>query len=328
MLDAERRPELRGRRGRRASTAPSAGGRCRSTAGAGSRDGSTRSAGTVSVARFDGEATEPAESTRASARGPRPGGTPGPVLLGAERREPGGPAESHLDGKLEAPSVAGPATGRWASSCGPGRPRLRAAASTARCAAVTGRRWSGDVHDWRCAPEQYAAMHFHADAVDDLGWEPTFELELPGELETGVYAVVLSAAGNEDLVPFVVRADGAARDGRAAAELHLSRLLLRARRARGRGLDRARGPLGRAQPAERAVRPPRGRGRRLRGEPAEAAHPAAPRLSLRAARRPPRARPGPAAARLPRAARDRVRGAHRPRPARRGRRRRSPAGGR
>ena len=162
-----------------------------------------RGAGTVSVARFDGEATEPADFGRANARGSGLAATPGPVLLGAERRKPGGSAESHLDGKLEAPSVA---AGDRALSfeLGPRRPDALLVNGPRR--AVTGRRWSGDVHDWRSAPDQYAAMHFHADGVDDLGWEPIFAVELPGELETGVYAVVLSAAGNEDVVPFVVRA--------------------------------------------------------------------------------------------------------------------------
>ena len=71
--------------------------------------------------------------------------------------------------------------------------------------AVTGRRWSGDVHDWRSAAEGYEAMHFHSDAVDDLGWEPTLELEIDEECAGGVCAAILRAGGHEDLVPFVVR---------------------------------------------------------------------------------------------------------------------------
>ena len=48
-------------------------------------------------------------------------------------------------------------------------------------------------------------MRFHADATDDLGWQPTLEVEVPGDCEGGVYAVVLSCGGCEDVVPFVVR---------------------------------------------------------------------------------------------------------------------------
>ncbi len=54
-------------------------------------------------------------------------------------------------------------------------------------------------------------MHFHSDAVDDLGWEPALELEVAPDCPSGVYAAVLAAAGCEDMVPFVVRrAPGAA----------------------------------------------------------------------------------------------------------------------
>ncbi len=71
--------------------------------------------------------------------------------------------------------------------------------------AVTGHDWTGDVHDWRLAPDHYDAMHLHADAVDDLGWPPAFEVEPPPCTDGGVYAVALRAGGCEDLVPFVVR---------------------------------------------------------------------------------------------------------------------------
>ena len=74
---------------------------------------------------------------------------------------------------------------------------------------MTGHDWRGDVHDWRLAPEQYGAMHFHSDAVDDLGWPPSFELELPADLPGGVYGLALEADGVEDVVAFAV--------GRAAA---------------------------------------------------------------------------------------------------------------
>jgi N,N-dimethylformamidase len=171
-------------------------------------------AGEISIARHDrdGDAVDLVrEATTLGA----PGGAPGPLLLAAELRA--GAASAHLDGKLEAPQVAaGPDGERTIASWELGSGRTGAVPDRGphglegRCIngplrAVTGRRWTGDVHDWRCASEGYEAMHFHADAVDDLGWEPTLELEVAGSCPSGVYAAVLRAGGCEDIVPFVVR---------------------------------------------------------------------------------------------------------------------------
>ena len=46
--------------------------------------------------------------------------------------------------------------------------------------AVTGRRWTRREHDWRRAPAEYGAIHFHDDDLEDAGWEPDFELDGPG----------------------------------------------------------------------------------------------------------------------------------------------------
>ena len=40
--------------------------------------------------------------------------------------------------------------------------------------AVTGCSWTGRERDWRRAPEQYGAIHFHADDLYDAGWEVAF----------------------------------------------------------------------------------------------------------------------------------------------------------
>ena len=72
--------------------------------------------------------------------------------------------------------------------------------------AVTSSEWSGDVADFRFAPEQYAAVHFHRTDMTDCRWEPQAEVELPGDLPSGVYAFRLrDADGGEDLVPLIVR---------------------------------------------------------------------------------------------------------------------------
>ena len=71
--------------------------------------------------------------------------------------------------------------------------------------AMTGFNWTGDVHDWRFAPEQYGAIHFHDDDVYDAGWDTDFVLDVPAELASGVYAARLSIpdAPPEHVVFFV-----------------------------------------------------------------------------------------------------------------------------
>ena len=71
--------------------------------------------------------------------------------------------------------------------------------------AVTGRRFSGRTTDFREAPEEYAAIMFHDDDLADAGWEPDLELDLPGDLPSGVYALRLEADGASDHIPFAVR---------------------------------------------------------------------------------------------------------------------------
>jgi N,N-dimethylformamidase len=71
--------------------------------------------------------------------------------------------------------------------------------------AVTGHNWTGRETDFRRAPEQYGAIHFHDDDLDDCGWSVDFELQVPANLKSGVYAARLRAGNGEDYVPFFVR---------------------------------------------------------------------------------------------------------------------------
>lgn len=71
--------------------------------------------------------------------------------------------------------------------------------------AMKGRSWNGAVHDWRQAPEQYGAIHFHDDDIDDAGWETDFAFAVPRGLKSGVYAARLRGGGEETYVPFFVR---------------------------------------------------------------------------------------------------------------------------
>jgi N,N-dimethylformamidase len=57
--------------------------------------------------------------------------------------------------------------------------------------AMTGWRWSGQALDWRQQSELYSAIHFHADDMTDAGWASDFEVKLPGDLKSGIYAIRL-----------------------------------------------------------------------------------------------------------------------------------------
>lgn len=71
--------------------------------------------------------------------------------------------------------------------------------------AMKGSRWTGEEMCWRHAPAHYAAIHFHDDDLYDCGWESDFRFAVPADFRSGVYAVRLSAAGLEDMIPFFVR---------------------------------------------------------------------------------------------------------------------------
>ena len=70
---------------------------------------------------------------------------------------------------------------------------------------VTGHNWTGRETDFRLAPQEYGAIHFHDDDLDDAGWEVDFAWEVPEGLHSGVYAAHLRAGEAEDFVPFFVR---------------------------------------------------------------------------------------------------------------------------
>jgi len=72
--------------------------------------------------------------------------------------------------------------------------------------AVTGHNWDGSEMDWRRAPQQYGAIHFHDDDLYDAGWRPTLTLTVPTDARSGVYALRLEADGGPEFwVVFYVR---------------------------------------------------------------------------------------------------------------------------
>ncbi|MEI8303818.1 MAG: N,N-dimethylformamidase beta subunit family domain-containing protein [Burkholderiales bacterium] len=70
--------------------------------------------------------------------------------------------------------------------------------------AVRGSRWNGEEHCFRHAPAQYAAIHFHDDDLDDCRWPATHELRIPEDCRSDAYALMLSAGGVAENIPFFV----------------------------------------------------------------------------------------------------------------------------
>ena len=168
-------------------------------------------------------------------RGP-PAGTP--ILLGAHRAWPScgrWMSGAHFNGKVEGPVLVGSA---------PHPERLRAIAERPSAATpeerllgawdfsaviegtavidrgphgrhghtvnlpargVTGRSWDGSVADWRFAPEQYGAIHFHEDDLHDCRWSTDAAFEVPADWRSGFYAARMRAPGAVGYVPFFVR---------------------------------------------------------------------------------------------------------------------------
>lgn len=69
---------------------------------------------------------------------------------------------------------------------------------------MVGAAWSGRETCWRHAPAEYAAIHFHADDLDDCGWAPSFTFDVPDEMRSGAYAFHLSCKDGEDWLPFYI----------------------------------------------------------------------------------------------------------------------------
>lgn len=71
--------------------------------------------------------------------------------------------------------------------------------------AVTGRNWRGAETVFHRAPEQFNALYFHDDDLEDAHWEPSVQLTVPPDATSGIYAIRLQALQAEDWVPFFIR---------------------------------------------------------------------------------------------------------------------------
>src|SRR6266478_5307637 len=56
--------------------------------------------------------------------------------------------------------------------------------------AATGHNWRHLETDFRYAQEEYGAIYFHDDDLDDAGWED-FEFSVPSQMRSGIYAARL-----------------------------------------------------------------------------------------------------------------------------------------
>jgi N,N-dimethylformamidase len=179
-----------------------------------------------------------ARSVEAPLPAPMTPATGAPLLLGCGWTDADGQPQERYDGKLERPLVVGAPVapgeiprlsvrpqheamvGAWDLGAGAGPQGFRRPSHVEDVGphgrhgvcvnhptrAVTGPAWTGDVVDFRHAPEHYGAIHFHRTDMTDCRWTPQAEITLPDDLQSGVYAFVLTAEGElEDRVPLIVR---------------------------------------------------------------------------------------------------------------------------
>jgi N,N-dimethylformamidase len=176
-------------------------------------------------------------STSGAGEGAAAPGTPDvPTVLAASWSTATGATTEHLSGKLDSPAVlAGPldddavaalargerpgdeVLARWDFSAEIGPTGVASDHCTdvgphgwhGRChnapyRAMTGWNWTGEEECYRHAPDQYSAIHFHDDALEDAGWDTDLRLVVPDDLPSGVYALRVTLGAYTDHVPFWV----------------------------------------------------------------------------------------------------------------------------
>jgi N,N-dimethylformamidase len=69
---------------------------------------------------------------------------------------------------------------------------------------MTGFDWRGEEFSYVHAPEQYGAIHFHDDDLENCGWETDLTWRVPDDLPSGIYALKVDHHGATDRLPFFV----------------------------------------------------------------------------------------------------------------------------
>ncbi|WP_082592813.1 N,N-dimethylformamidase beta subunit family domain-containing protein [Phycicoccus sp. Soil803] len=77
---------------------------------------------------------------------------------------------------------------------------------------VTGPTFQGHVEDFRLAPDEFDAIHFHDDDISDAEWPVALTFDIPEDMPSGVYAFRLKADGRDHHVPFFVGPGQRSRD--------------------------------------------------------------------------------------------------------------------
>ncbi len=144
-----------------------------------------------------------ADSGHASGSAALPAGDT--LLFAADR------AGGRFDGRIEDPAILGPdgaVIAGWDFATGIGTEHISGTHPgrlvNLPTRGIRGSRWTGAEMDWKRAPAEYAAIHFHADDLYDCFWETDFTIEVPAGLRSGVYGVRLRAGLHEDIIPFFV----------------------------------------------------------------------------------------------------------------------------
>ena len=135
---------------------------------------------------------------------------PQPVMIGAESAADR-PARRCFNGKIEAPAISGFAAWDFArriatmevEDTGPNALHGRLVNLPTR--AMKGAAWREAERDWKRAPHQYAAIHFHDDDLHDCGWADDFGVTMPKDMASGVWGIQLSCGPHRDVIPFFVR---------------------------------------------------------------------------------------------------------------------------
>lgn len=70
--------------------------------------------------------------------------------------------------------------------------------------AMTGWNWDGHEENYLHCPEQYGAIWFHDDSLEDCRWEEPITFQIPEGLPSGAYALRVTAGPYEDQIPFFV----------------------------------------------------------------------------------------------------------------------------
>ena len=147
--------------------------------------------------------------------------------MSARSKEPtvrGEPARSLPEGRVEPQPVDGAPLAAWDFSLDidsyhvtdTGPHGLHGQAVNMPTRGMTGHNFTGAQTSFRLAPHEYGAIYFHDDDVEDVGWESDFQLTVPPDLPSGVYAARLRAGDDEDYLPFCVRPPRGAATSRIA----------------------------------------------------------------------------------------------------------------